>query len=156
MAETFKSAMRDVAGRELDAMIAERVMGATWKPAPEDGRGKEVDWLYLGGRIVAYRYADGQVLGKADDYSTDLAAAFTVIEAMAAKPERWWSTLTQRSYGTTKENYVVGGWSCEFRAIEAIGAGDVYAEAPTLPLAICLAALKAIEGSSSVPDSEEG
>src|SRR4051812_10265950 len=116
------------AGRALDAAVMERVFGrkAKWLGKTLHHETPEQDG-WTGSAITL-------------PFSTDFAAAMGLVHALAKRPRCWWVTITQRSYGTTKENYVNGGWSVEFRSVAvAFYAPDVYAEAPTLPLAICLA-----------------
>jgi hypothetical protein len=92
------------AGRELDQRVAIEVMGWT---------------LYAGNRN--YRQSGEPV----PDYSTDIAAAWLVVEALLA-----------RGIYVCVE-YASGRWNC--------WAGTVNVHAETAPLAICLAALKATE-----------
>jgi len=109
------------AGRELDALVAEKVMG--WKPSmfsnypwqlvPPDG--------------------DGSAVRQVPNYSTDIAAAWLVVERMCEFP----------SYVSLG----FGKW-LQFRVDIATGAGrevmNSRAFAKTAPLAICNAALAAV------------
>lgn len=112
-------------GRELDALVAEKVMGlrVEWgqdTPCPDcDEVGR-----YCGGRAWcspcrAWYYSAYK------DYSTDIAAAWEVVERLVAGGER---------------HFVVekaGAWLVRFRE------GD-WLPGETAPHAICLAALRAV------------
>lgn len=117
------------AGRELDALIAEKVMG--WTNVAErrntftrPGALIPSDWRGWSGDTP-----NGEREQLIPPYSTDIAAAWQVVERFSAKwidivyrPDAgWWVTIDGRGHGNA------GG------AIEK-----------TLPLAICLAALKAL------------
>ena len=96
------------AGRELDALVAEKVMG--WKdPSPVFGLMEDVE-------------------GNANfppDYSTSIAAAWRVVE-------KWQGDIT---VDRRNEHFKVTFYKPSYEY-------EVWAE--TLPLAICLAALKAV------------
>lgn len=125
------------AGRQLDAEIAERVMGATWTDAPPGYT--ESQWLQFPERgrggmpVLAYRYTNEgrERVYKVSLalYSSDIAAAFQVVEVMRAKG----SALCLDSYH--------GRWRAEFSCGFSLQAA--YRDTPAL--AICLAALKAID-----------
>lgn len=115
-------------GRELDALVAEKVMGLPVKwatdPYREIGMPEKGRQPYLKGVAggVYYDWAD------VPKYSTDIAAAWAVVER-----------FTRLNYDvalhTTRE-----GWTCAFRGALLADA----AQAPTAAHAICLAALKAV------------
>ena len=119
------------AGRELDALIAEKVMGLA---GVRDGK----SWLYGDN----WTYHKKGVLCLVPHYSTQIADAWQVAEKM-------WPLVQGGGYGTYRvllnrrdgDNKYV----CEF-AIDPDGGWSTHAraEAPTAPLAICLAALKAV------------
>lgn len=138
--EAFDSAMLDtkplVAGRELDALVAEKVMGAVWTPTPSDMVFDEDYWLEIPGKpgVFAYRYRDGRVKPKAGcpPYSTDMASAWEVVEKME-----------QRGHGFALADSQGPPWEATFDNLSSMLS---YIEtADTAPLAICLAALKAVE-----------
>lgn len=114
-------------GRELDALVAEKVMG--WRP-------------WSGGYY--YGSADGQVMvclhendGMARYWSpsTDIAAAWRVVERLH----------TGRTFGLDWLGFDGEEWRCCFGWSENDDhLGFHHAEAATAPLAICLAALKAV------------
>jgi hypothetical protein len=122
------------AGRELDALVAERVFG----------------------RIVDYgRHGPGQLIATnprdEDDnwhdlppYSTDIAAAWQVLEAVAVKGTDFYIEYSPSPYAlywcrfndTTQGTWTKSGGSEDKRR------GDAHAS--TAPHAICLAALEAV------------
>lgn len=107
------------AGRELDALVAEKVMG--WAPR-DAGAGDRL--IYVG----AWAHCESL-----PHYSTDIAAAWQVVEKLAADGL-----------------YVHVGY-CLGRTEASVNSPlDIIdnAYAPTAPLAICLAALKALEGGA--------
>lgn len=105
-----------VAGRELDALVAEKVMdvGVEW------WNGEPFYVVTQDGHISAYRLAA---------YSTDIAAAWEVVEKMRERRADFYIRF-------------VSTWTVEFDSV----AGDYngYTDGDTAPLAICLAALKAV------------
>ena len=121
------------AGRELDALVAEFVMGdVEWDVVIE---GCSRAGLRCATREeaeaqkpkLAERYLVGPVTlhGDVPEYSTDIAAAWLVVEELGPK-----HMITLRR--------TTGGWWAH------IGLVDEWAE--TAPLAICRAALTAVEG----------
>lgn len=115
------------AGRELDALVAEKVMG--WRYNHCDGVQCPTcgyDGLYGSGKDYP-------------GYSTDIAAAWTVVKSV--------TSFTQSLRADVKiENLAMsschpGHWSVTFSYIRG---GRVTGLADTAPLAICLAALKAV------------
>lgn len=137
------------AGREIDALVAEKVMG--WKPWLEQrGEYTYIIWQKPNDREPWFRSRDWKSLqknyepfeGKYDPHkhieilnfkpSTDISAAWELIKEMSAKG--YWcymGTLSSESYAVfTKESLV---------PLEK-GRASVY----DLPLAICRAALLAV------------
>ena len=127
--------MNKVAGRELDALVAEKVMGWTvhWASPPE---------LCPPG---ASYWRDGrQVVFALPYYSIDIAAAWKVVEGL---PSAFWPEVGRMDDGR---------WYCEI-----VGRGDTPADvspgpiarvvAHTAPHAICLAALHAVAVVSGLP-----
>ena len=112
------------AGRELDALIAEKVMG--WK----------VD------RIVEHNNTTGDELlhifgpDKFPHYSTQIADAWLVVEKLGK--DDWTYTIV----GNSSYN------RCDLRKwLSHNNWAHLYSDADTAPLAICLAALKAVGGN---------
>lgn len=104
-------------GRDLDAQIAERLMG--WTAIHQDG-----DWV---GGLDPTGWTAGIPY-----YSSDIAAAWQVIEHLCATRAAHW-TLTVGPDGTMASVSIWQGGIC------AAGA-----PAATVPLAICRTALKAL------------
>ena len=124
------------AGRELDALVAEKVMG--W-------RIKGKDWVdehgrYQGAVETYWVIADGGP-SKGWHPSTDIAAAWLVVEKLGwqyvfrlgNRDDKWWCVLS-----------VEPDWQLS----------DNCAEAPTAPLAICRAALAA-QSRQNAPGSTQ-
>ena len=139
-------------GRELDALVAERVMGWIRLSCAPPGRfcleqkergrdERDGDWWLLPGGTFRCDLCD-----RTEDYSTDIRAAWEIMEKM-------WPHVQNGGRGTHRiQLYRRDGdnqWGCEF-AIDPQGDWRTHARAcaPTAPHAICLAALKAIEGES--------
>jgi hypothetical protein len=120
------------AGRELDALVAEKVMG----------------WTDINGNAAAVGCGlnHNKLWTRVPDYSTDIAAAWQVVEKLVAEGRSW-------TFGACKPGK---------RSAEDINQGhmhgyhagvktDHYGVVPfywnykdTMPLAICHAALKAV------------
>jgi hypothetical protein len=131
------------AGRELDALIAEKVMGID--PTADDQLLYDKRYLtkYDAKRILAGETSVGIVLSNdksfndvvkflpgCPHYSTDIAAAWQVVEKMEQRLDLCWlgpGDVWVAVLGNGEEDYQYGD-----------------AMAPTAPLAICRAALKAI------------
>ncbi len=118
------------AGRERDALIAEKVMGCVIKHT--------FTWV-TGEPDMVHPDGDHQVL---PHFSTDITAAWLVVQALE-KRGFWCEMRTPFSEPFKRDGYWAGftphgtsGWN---------GCPDHWTDAATLPLAICLAALKAIE-----------
>ncbi len=133
--------------RALDAQVAERVMGWKWygmSPAFAELAGQDHPWV--GRRALREDASNGVWTVEAtldmpvhDDfstfprYSTDMAAAWLVVEHLRARKIRL----------SIYEELDGGGYYAMF-----IGAGNgVARSADTAPEAICRAALAAMEGS---------
>lgn len=152
-------------GRELDALIAEKVMGWAWEDAPAsgcnilykpphhlkaglvyyDGKMAAVPSEYIGKWIDAHYWAGGEIgTTKLPDYSTNILAAWEVVEAMKKKGYHWWfaATATPREFTDVhsehKTNLACIRLTCCSQTI-------VKHEEDTMPFAICCAALKALE-----------
>lgn len=139
MSETRK------AGRELDVEIAEKVMGATWRPVPDDMAYREREWLQFNdaGVVLAWRYDDGRPdvqKGSLPCYSTDIAAVWEVVEEMA-----------RRGWVIDVQNRQLTRWACHV-AFPAPNYATVFECEDTAPLAICRAALAAVAASTPTPE----
>jgi hypothetical protein len=105
--------------RELDACVAEKVMG--WKRTPYEYGDH---WNDHSGKYLGCGYQD-----LVPPYSSDIAAAHRVVEKMLADGHL---IGISHDYLLSDDKWVV-----EFAA------GPCDGEATTLPLAICIAALRA-------------
>lgn len=135
------------AGRELDALIAEKVMGIVW----DESRCRVCGWP-----LASFGCEAGACVGGSDiydrqhpadaprHYSTDIAAAWLVVEKLV--PDRS-SRIQLDSLGFYGEE-----WRCLFIVedeADATLSDDGWGEAPTAPLAICLASLAALRAVES-------
>jgi hypothetical protein len=108
-----------IAGRALDALVAEKILGCTVKwfgdePACECNEDRP------------HAHMDGTLR----NFSTDIAAA--------------WEVVGKFGYCYLWNHPGIGGWECKLIKDDE---DRFYArEVETAPLAICLAALKAVEG----------
>ena len=118
------------AGRELDALIAEKVMGCKV--------------LRAGGMVMCdclrYPLHDVGNNNELRAYSTDIAAAFEVVEKLQAAGFKW--ALMSRSPIMSDSRVVPHARLWNYS--EGVLTTDKSADADTLSLAICLAALKAV------------
>lgn len=106
--------------REIDIQIAEKIMGSTLT---------EISGQLLENGPSVKRPSGGGILLRR--YSTDIAAAFEIVEKLA-------STLDRKTFRLA---FRYGRWYAEF------GVWDMeFVEADTAPMAVCLAALKTVEG----------
>jgi hypothetical protein len=103
------------AGRELDALVAANVM----EYDPVEWSGDELVW------------GDQKIGGIVPRYSTSIAAAWEAVERMYSTHDYW-----------MRLEYEAPDWTgVDFIMVD----GPIHrATAPTVPLAICLAALKAV------------
>jgi len=105
------------AGRELDALVAEKVMG--WKKLNDTG--------------LSWRSPD-EGFSNLPYFSTDISAAWQVVEKM--RETRWIEV----------HSTIDGEWAAFYTPIGTTDMNQAiheYAKASTAPLAICRAALKA-------------
>ena len=111
--------MEVTAGRELDALVAEKVMECHLIRFI-NGLGN-LD-IRCGCSPDQHNEQDGACCGFLCDYSTSIDAAWEMVEKLAG------------TFRLEYEKY--SGWNCE------LGLGSCHAD--TAPLAICLAALQAV------------
>ena len=109
---TETTAYETLGDRELDALIAERVMGLTLPSS----------WVAL--------------------YSTKPGAAFTVLEAMRAKG--YFVGISG-----TDERWEAERWNASLH--HRTRAGAIVAHDPTMPRAVCIAALRALDAEAGHP-----
>jgi len=136
------------AGRELDALVAEKVMGlsAPWDentPCPYCG---EI-MRYCGQRSWCTSCSEWRY-GPYKEYSEDISAAWEVVERLDALGY-WFQGRTRFDNEGEHDDgcwagftpHLTTGWN---------GQPDHYTNAPSMPHAICLAALKAV--GIDIPD----
>jgi hypothetical protein len=131
------------AGRELDALVAEKVMG--WPTVT----------IINGCPFTPYNpdtgipYRSGLGVAALPFYSTDIAAAWDVVELMREQSYTLELYSPDALVNDEMGIYARGGWRATFLSWKHIGrlpSGDAEACA-TAPLAVCLAALAAtVEG----------
>lgn len=118
--------------RELDALVAWRVMGRRTE-AVDDDRG--------GVFLVFARTEDDPFIEEAQHYSTDPGAAFTVLEAMRAQGTRWRVVCDPLTAEGVRDGYYIEvmPWP-----------GDVYsAHDDSMPRAVAIAALRAKDAEAT-------
>ena len=120
------------AGRALDALVAERVMGCT----PEAHHMEKYSPT-CGCKHRIHRNTREDLGDLLADYSTDIGAAWEVGEKLGHKT----FSLT----GPEDKEPVT--WCAEFGSFQDAVFQAEDAEADTAPHAICLAALKAVDGA---------
>jgi hypothetical protein len=122
--------------REIDALVAEKVMGCKVK-VYEYGHG-EVLFCECGNgqhSTDEERHDDRRIPGDPYElmhFSSDIAAAWLVVEEVTNRIGSQYVAV-QHCFVNDDDDW---GWS--------VTLGDVQAQAATVPLAICLAALKAV------------
>lgn len=109
------------AGRELDALIAEKVMG--WRNCEVSGWRETRAY----GKPPYFDDSDPDVC--INDYSTNIADAWLVVEK-----------FDTQNHTVRISNTMGGDWSCVIHGVW----GEERVVAENVPLAICLAALKAV------------
>ncbi len=117
------------AGRELDALIAEKVMGLT--------RHDESYVTESIGKVLRFVWRDGcgDCVYSGDmflpHYSTNIADAWEVVPVLDQRLDQFWSVVRAgEKFEFYSNPYELGDYTA-------------YVEAGTLPLLLCLAALKA-------------
>ncbi len=129
------------AGRELDALVAEKVMGLClheWPVITDD----DWNWEVRCPKCNTTKYGGHSDLmpieGYTEPYSTDIAAAWEVVEKIERmfwpKRDLWWQLESAGASGSDLEAAVVFEGSV----------AKATAQAVTMPLAICRASLAAM------------
>jgi hypothetical protein len=119
------------AGRELDALVAEKVMG--WQRGRRYGNGNG-EWI-IDGKTSVSRTWDST-----PHYSTDIAAAWLVVERTTRERDWRWQISVVRGLAHV---WLVPIWHAATEA-DLRAQPDYMVEDETAPLAICRAALVAI------------
>lgn len=131
-------------GRALDASVAEKVMGWKCPRHYQDERGNMKNcgvggYLKYGAHTWArrqfYQRKEQQMVpcDHFDHYSTDITTAWQVVTQMSA--DGWKFELLQSC----------GMWYARFRKVNDPKRSGLCADADTAPMAICVAALRAVE-----------
>lgn len=118
------------AGRELDALVAEKVFGLH--------RNERGHWYDVSGSSIPCYYADTEPCDPSSwlpDYSTSIAAAWEVIERVVSGKV----SENLEGFALTVQPGTIGA---SFSNLH--GKGHFQSNGKTAPLAICLAALKAV------------
>jgi hypothetical protein len=129
------------AGRELDALVAEKVMGAEnvrWIRPELGWPNQPVQATYAGAGNSEYQ--------SVPRYSTDIKAAWRVLSGFVERG--WWPDLSLHSDGASAP-----GWRCRLghTGIETEAGQYSYSRAgTTAPHAICLCALAAVNSGPRV------
>lgn len=116
-------------GRDLDILIAEKVMGYS-VGGPHEG----VFTMYKQKQNAPTGQYDSWH-GELPNYSEDMIAAWQVVE----KINRWHFSIAR--HGMT---FDPSGWIYEAKFVGVIKDSTIEAEGETVPHAICLAALKVV------------
>lgn len=127
-------------GRELDALVAEKVMGLVLQPITVvDYKGVHTE---PGSVVKDYTAPDGRKCRSVKEcphYSTSIADAWLVVEKLQCQGHdgKWFFRLDYDCVET---------WDCAFYKESTCDGGypEQWATALTAPHAICLAALKAV------------
>ena len=127
------------AGREMDALVAERVMG--WKNlhwvegGKKDNASWPTGWYGDGPENEVYLYKN---------YSTDIAAAWEVVKNLIERKYEWQMEMERYGERVIFECHICdtqhGGWSGESQWYERLS----DAKGDSAPLAICRAALRSV------------
>ena len=118
------------AGRELDALIAEKVMGLTRHDESyvAEGVGKVLRFVWRDGCGTCV-YSGDMFL---PHYSTNIADAWEVVPVLDQRLDQFWSVVRAgEKFEFYSNPYELGDYTA-------------YVEADTLPLLLCLAALKVV------------
>lgn len=129
------------AGRELDALVAEKVMGC--RVQHWSGYNSPGTYRCGCGVVCAYPHGvkdrEGQLDGDLAYYSTDIAAAWEVVEKLR---ERGLHLDINNRQACDGVDDMGGAWWAEFASADYAVGGQAFAD--TAPLAICRAALAAV------------
>lgn len=136
--------------REIDARVHEDVMGQTW----DETRCRVCGWPVAGIAALgclpgncSQRPAPARRADEPPPYSTDIAAAWQVVEKMLAQH---WSYAVENVEGDEQGRAHTGGkhsaWFAQYDRVNEDTKSYLVIEA-TAPLAICLAALSALSAN---------
>ena len=140
------------AGRELDALIAEKVFGQSVKWFTYDGIDDELqsepweqDWDGTNANPRECDKSDNGAFPNCESYSTDIAAAWQVVEKFRTGINGHAAACME--FELTDE-IRMPDYYCRFYGID-FKPREYFAFADTAPLAICRAALKARNGDAT-------
>lgn len=127
------------AGRELDALIAEKVMG--WKNEVAFADAKSLE-DHMGSYKSHVRAEDFPVSDLLPHYSTDIAAAWDVVQKLDVQDvtfqlNRHTQEEAYDQNGETPEDCYMPRWECRFNTKKT----PSYGEGGTAAESICIAAL---------------
>jgi len=117
---------------EIDREIAEKVMGWLLEIDGEAGR----DWWRDKSGYKQWEYTWHP--------STDIAQAFQVVEKMREQ-DYWFSIVYKTEMSRDGERELPPAWWARFRCVQGGTRPDGYDHADTPEMAICKAALRAVE-----------
>ena len=139
------------AGRKLDALVAEEVLGYRVERVTPEWAGREVTLFFAPGHTLVtyscdFRSDNAMMYRNGEDdrdgiapplpvFSEDIAAAWEVVEHL--KDRNWAIRLSNKTVNWCWWAYVYDYSSADARA-------EATVQAETAPLAICLAALAAV------------
>jgi hypothetical protein len=141
------------AGREMDALVAEKVMGVMTWGGTMDGRGGgwcrcDVDDSNLDDDLMDLRWCLDCLAYAAPPASTSIEVAWQMVEKL--NHDHWLFLVCQPHDGNHaavscfQASAAPFGPADIFENIDYFGSERVTTQAETAPLAICLAALKAV------------
>ena len=125
------------AGRELDASVAQYVMGAV--PVRDLNEGSR--WHWLEGTVPGWRFPNGRAFASDEGlplYSSDTCATWEVVMSLMASG---WEVCVEPSY---RDN---AGDAWMVRMHHRVMGVTITESGRTAPLAVCLAALRAVAES---------
>lgn len=131
-------------GRELDALVAERVMG--WKLLPDTAYGHSEQAAMDANKMAWFDNNNDYIAGELDydhQFSTDIAAAWQVVEKL--REDDWWWSASYRTTTVEEIKESRPGYWVTFRCVRGGVRGDRHGNSSQLSHAICIAALKAVE-----------
>lgn len=140
----------EISGRELDAAVAGHVMG--WREAEHPERHGTGQWMSEYAYPVYYKQNGQYIESGSFMPSEEIEAAMQVVEKMWRTGWQMESANGYKLHTRIVDN--VCSWYVRFINNES-DMDNWSAEADTLPLAICKAALKAIQNSERAREAQQ-
>lgn len=137
-------------GRELDALIAEKVMGLNVQSSPETsgGDGSPGNRMLIGSKPVYYDEPRGSIVrGFGKDippYSTSIAAAWEVVEKLDLFSKFYLHKIPKGEWAGMNGYYKIQSYEMDKMGSLGEWSHFTFAEGETAPHAICKAALAAV------------